>query len=86
MSKKLDYKIKPFWTYETCIGDNTNISIRCYNTVSYSDYYNFLGKFISEQSHRIQYISSPSKTITGGICCFIKLSGRDEVIFENGSA
>ncbi|AGF85477.1 hypothetical protein QJ854_gp305 [Moumouvirus goulette] len=82
-TKKIDYKRKPYWIYETCIGDNTNVSVRCYNTVTDYDYYNFLGKFISAQSNRIKYISSPCKTITGEIFCLIKLSGKDEIIFEN---
>uniref|UniRef100_A0A6G6AC66 Uncharacterized protein n=1 Tax=Borely moumouvirus TaxID=2712067 RepID=A0A6G6AC66_9VIRU len=86
MSKKIDYKNKPFWNYESSMGDDTNVSVRCYNTVCYSDYYNYLGNFISSQSYRIKHITSPSKTITGEIICLIKLSGREQVIFKNGRA
>ncbi|AEQ32772.1 hypothetical protein [Acanthamoeba polyphaga mimivirus] len=83
MKKKIDYRREPYWSYETSIGDNTCVSIRCYDSVPKEKYYSFLGQFIISNSDRIKYIDKPSVLSCGDMVCMVYLEGSDTIVFEN---
>lgn len=75
---------KPYWSYETSSGDNTCVSIRTHKRpFSLSDYFHYLGKFISRYSHRITKVCSTSVLFDGSYCTIIEMIGREPIFFEN---
>lgn len=80
----MDKLNKPYWSYETIIGnDNQCVSVRAYKKVKSSDYYNYLGKFISALSLRISSVDESIKFMDGSYCTIIRLSGDEVVVFND---
>ena len=74
---------KPYWTYESCIRNFTNVSIRAYKEASLADYYDFFGKFISYYADRIISVSEPIRLLNGSMVSIINLSGRELIHYSN---
>ena len=73
---------RPFWNYETSIGNTINVSVRSAGTCTPTEYYLFLAKFICAHQDRIIEIRDVSKP-SDKYCCIILMSGREYLNFES---
>ena len=72
---------KLYWSYETAIGDTTNISVRSNGPCDKNQYFNYLVKIICAASGRIISATYPVIFADGSRSTIIHLSGRDEFYF-----
>lgn len=79
----VEYTPAPYWSYETSMGETTNVSVRAPKGVRVEDYYNFLIRFIVAHSNRLISVDKPCKFHDGAMCSIIRLDKRDEINFEN---
>ncbi|XWV25303.1 hypothetical protein QJ856_gp0467 [Tupanvirus deep ocean] len=70
---------RPYWTYETFIGNTTNVSVRASKKVSRTEYFIFLSKFISDNNGRILSIDAPSVLADGSYVAIIRMIGNQPV-------
>ncbi|XWV26565.1 hypothetical protein QJ857_gp0502 [Tupanvirus soda lake] len=79
----IDDMDQPYWVYESCIGNTTNVSIRASKTVGRTQYFIFLSKFITDHVNRILSIDNPLTLTNGSYVTIIRLIGNQEVTYPN---
>ena len=65
---------KPYFTYETSVGDQTVISVRAYPDVSQADYKTFLDNVIDRYQPLIETVEEVNRFYDGSFCCIIRLN------------
>ena len=74
---------KPYWYYETSIGNELCVSLRCNKNVDLKEFRNYINKFLCTYSNRVYNFDLPIQLYDGSHQIVIRLKGREPIEFEN---